>query len=101
MTELPKIISVDDHVVGPAHLFTTWLPKKYQDRGPKHVRTGIGELAFVNSRYVIQDDPDGPVADWWFYEDLKFPNRRILAAAGFDRDEMTLVGITYDEMRPG
>ena len=26
MTELPKIISVDDHVVEPAHVWETWLP---------------------------------------------------------------------------
>lgn len=34
MTELPRIISVDDHVIEPANLFETWLPKKYQDRAP-------------------------------------------------------------------
>ena len=28
MTELPKIVSVDDHVIEPAHLFDTWLPEK-------------------------------------------------------------------------
>ena len=35
MTELPRIISVDDHVIEPAHLFETWLPRKCRDRGPK------------------------------------------------------------------
>ena len=32
---LPKIISVDDHVVEPPHLWQTWLPKKHRARGPK------------------------------------------------------------------
>ena len=27
--ELPKIISVDDHVVEPAHLWQTWLPTRF------------------------------------------------------------------------
>ena len=27
---IPKIISVDDHVVEPAHLWETWLPEKYK-----------------------------------------------------------------------
>ena len=34
MSELPKIISVDDHVVEPPHVWETWLPAKYRDRGP-------------------------------------------------------------------
>ena len=27
-TEIPMIISVDDHLVEPPHLWETWLPKK-------------------------------------------------------------------------
>ena len=46
-------------------------------------------------------DPDGPPTDWWIYEDLKFPYKRNIAAVGFDRDEMTLEGITREEMRRG
>lgn len=46
-------------------------------------------------------DPDGPPTDWWIYEDLKFPYKRNIAAVGFDRDDMTLEGITRAEMRPG
>ena len=30
---IPKIISVDDHVVAPAHVWERWLPAKYRDRG--------------------------------------------------------------------
>ena len=35
MRELPKIISVDDHVVEPAHVWQTWLPEKWRERGPR------------------------------------------------------------------
>jgi hypothetical protein len=100
-TELPRIISVDDHVIEPAHLFETWLPKKYRDRGPQPLTAGIGELAYVAGKYQITMDPDGPPTDWWIYEDLKFPYKRNIAAVGFDRDEMTLEGITREQMRPG
>ena len=31
--EIPKIISVDDHVVEPPHVWDTWLPARYRDRG--------------------------------------------------------------------
>ncbi|WP_169793047.1 amidohydrolase family protein, partial [Streptomyces albus] len=101
MTELPRIISVDDHVIEPAHLFETWLPAKYRDRGPKPLTAGIGELEYVGGKYRISMDPDGPPTDWWIYEDLQFPYKRNIAAVGFDRDEMTLEGITRDQMRRG
>ncbi len=31
MIETPRIISVDDHVVEPPHLFERWLPKQFRD----------------------------------------------------------------------
>ncbi len=33
--EIPRIISVDDHVVEPPDLWTTRLPAKYLDRAPR------------------------------------------------------------------
>ena len=39
--ELPKIISVDDHVVEPPHLWDRWLPDRYRARGPHVERRGI------------------------------------------------------------
>ncbi|NEE08822.1 amidohydrolase, partial [Streptomyces sp. SID7499] len=69
MTELPRIVSVDDHVIEPAHLFSTWLPAKYRERGPRPLTAGIGELAYTGGKYVITMDPDGPPTDWWIYED--------------------------------
>jgi predicted TIM-barrel fold metal-dependent hydrolase len=101
MTELPRIVSVDDHVIEPPHLFERWLPAKYRDRGPKSIRAGLGSMRYVGGKYEITMDPDGPACDWWIYEDLKFPLKRHIAAVGFDRDEMTLSAITYDEMRKG
>jgi predicted TIM-barrel fold metal-dependent hydrolase len=102
MTELPKIISVDDHVVEPPHLWETWLPPKFRDRGPKVERRGIGSMRHVGGgSYQQTFDPDGPQGDCWVYEDLVYINKRHVAAVGFPRDEMEAVPITYDEMRPG
>ncbi|MFG2178858.1 amidohydrolase family protein [Streptomyces abikoensis] len=99
--ELPRIVSVDDHVIEPAHLFETWLPAKYRDRGPRSLTAGIGELEYVGGTYRVTMDPDGPPTDWWVYEGLRFPYKRVIAAVGFSRDEMTLEGITREEMRRG
>jgi predicted TIM-barrel fold metal-dependent hydrolase len=100
--DFPKIVSVDDHVVEPAHLFQKWLPSKLADRGPRVERHGLGGLKFVGgTRYEYTLTDDGPPCDIWFYEDLMYPHKRHVAAVGFDRDDMGLVPITYDEMRPG
>ena len=100
--ELPKIISVDDHVVEPAHLFERWLPAKFRDAGPHVERRGIGTMRHIGGgAYEQTFDDDGPKADCWVYEDLVYINKRHVAAVGFDRDDMTMSPITYDEMRPG
>jgi predicted TIM-barrel fold metal-dependent hydrolase len=100
--EFPKIVSVDDHVVEPAHLFETWLPARLAARGPRVERHGLGGLKFVGgTRYEYSLDDDGPPCDIWLYEGSMYPHKRHVAAVGFDRDDMGLVPITYDEMRPG
>jgi predicted TIM-barrel fold metal-dependent hydrolase len=96
------IISVDDHVVEPPHVWQNWLPAKFRDRGPRVERRGIGEIKHVGGGHYQQTfDPDGPQADCWIFEDLVYIHKRHVAAAGFSRDEMTMTPMTYDEMRPG
>ena len=96
------LVSVDDHVVEPAHLWQTWLPEKFKDKGPKVERRGIGHMRHIGGgAYEQTFDPAGPLADCWVYEDLVYINKRHVAAVGFDRDDMTMSPITYDEMRPG
>ena len=100
--EIPKIISVDDHVVEPPHLWATWLPEKFRDRGPRSERRGIGSMKHIGGGVYEQTfDDNGPKADCWIYEDLVYINKRHVAAVGFDRDDMSMSPITYDEMRPG
>jgi len=100
--EIPKIVSVDDHVVEPAHVWETWLPERFRERGPRVERRGIGTMRHVGGgTYEQSFDPDGPQADCWVYEELVYIHKRHVAAVGFDRDDMTMSPITYDEMRPG
>ena len=100
--DFPMIVSVDDHVVEPAHLWQSWLPDKFREQGPRIERHGLGEMVYRGgTTYDITFDESGPQADCWIYEDLIVPHKRHVAAVGFERDEMGLVPITYDEMRPG
>jgi len=64
--ELPKIVSVDDHVVEPPHVWATWLPERFRERGPKVERRGIGHMKHIGGgQYEQTFDPDGPKADCW------------------------------------
>jgi len=100
--DLPMIVSVDDHVVEPAHLWQTWLPAKYRAAGPRVERRGIGHMAHIGGgTYEQTFDPEGRPADCWVFEDLVYIQKRHVASVGYSRDEMTMTPMTYDEMRPG
>ncbi len=102
MSELPRIISVDDHVVEPPHVWDRWLPAAYRDRGPRVERRGVGSMRHIGGgQYEQTFVDDGPQADCWLFEDLVYIHKRHVAAVGFDRDDMSMSPITYDEMRPG
>jgi len=100
--DFPKIVSVDDHVVEPPHVWERWLPAKHRAKAPRVERRGIGSMRHVGGgTYEQTFDPDGPQADCWVYEDLVYIHKRHVAAVGYERDEMTMTPMTYDEMRPG
>ena len=83
-------------------MWQQWLPAKLRERGPRVERRGIGSMRHVGGgTYEQTFDPDGPQADCWIYEDLVYVHKRHVAAVGFDRDDMSMSPITYDEMRPG
>jgi len=101
MAELPKIISVDDHIVEPATTWTDRIPAKYHDVCPRIVRAPMGEITFVGGKLTVKPGSEGNATDWWYYEDLKRPLLRVDSAVGVPRDEVTMKGITYEDMRPG
>ena len=95
---------MDDHVIEPATVWTDRLASKYADVGPRIVRAPVKEMTFIGGKFTaIPGDPGdpGPPVDWWFYGDLRRPLIRLDTAVGVPRDQITLTGITYDDMRPG
>ncbi|HEU0170641.1 MAG TPA: amidohydrolase, partial [Acidimicrobiales bacterium] len=71
--DLPKIISVDDHVVEPPDLWTKRLPAKYQDIGPRVVRDRA-KFSFAGGVFSYEKGvPDGDWCDWWLYDELVYP----------------------------
>ncbi|TFH20225.1 MAG: amidohydrolase, partial [Acidimicrobiales bacterium] len=103
MRDLPMIISVDDHVIEPATVWSDRLPAKYLDVGPRIVRAPVKEMEFIGGKFAaIPGEPGDPgeAVDWWFYEDLRRPLLRLDTAVGYAREDITLKGITYADMRP-
>jgi predicted TIM-barrel fold metal-dependent hydrolase len=79
--QLDWLISVDDHVLEPRDVWTSRLPSKYLDVGP---------------RIVV----DGGV-ERWAYEDVRRPTTALSAAIGHDKTTWGMQSMNYDEMRPG
>ncbi|HEX3564604.1 MAG TPA: amidohydrolase family protein, partial [Acidimicrobiales bacterium] len=101
MTEVPRIISVDDHVVEPPDLWSSRLPAKYQDRGPriKRQRITLGGATTGGGTMSWVEDKDGAWSDVWYYDDLVSPLMMLSAAVGFDEVGFNLT--TFDEIRKG
>ena len=115
MTELPKIISVDDHVVEPPHVWQTWLPEKHRERGPKVVRKRWGGFKLKGGgKYEMEEDPEGIWGDAWVYDDeliyvhkrhVAIPQSAVIDGNGhglsLDRSQLQMTALTYDDMIPG
>src|SRR5687768_760906 len=114
--ELPKIISVDDHVVEPPHVWQTWLPEKWRERGPRVERKKWGPFVHKpGAKYVNTEDPNGQWGDAWYYDGkLIYVQKRFVAipqeavvdrpdgsVESFDRTKMVMEAVTFDEMRKG
>lgn len=78
---LDWLVSVDDHILEPPHLWQDRVAKKFRDRAPRIVREAGSEF--------------------WQYEDKRVPTLGLAAVAGRSREEFSPDPITYDDMRPG
>ena len=99
--EIPRIISVDDHVVEGPDLWQSRLPASMKERGPKIVRQkiklGKGGTGGKSVSWVEADD--GAWCDVWHYDGLVSPFLMLSAAVGFE--EVGFRVTTFDEVRPG
>jgi predicted TIM-barrel fold metal-dependent hydrolase len=75
------IVSVDDHVLEPRHVWERWLPERWKERAPRLVRNDDGEA--------------------WVFEGIARPTTGLVAVAGKSAEEFSPTAITYEEMRPG
>ncbi|HUP74193.1 MAG TPA: amidohydrolase family protein [Acidimicrobiales bacterium] len=76
------LVSVDDHVVEPPHLFEGRVSARYRDAAPRIERTGDG-------------------SDVWRFNGTVIPNVGLNAVAGRPKNEYGVEPTAFDEMRPG
>lgn len=100
-SNLPRIVSLDDHIVEPPTLWADRLPAKYADVGPRVVRDAGRWYYDDQNRPRYEKGVGDDSWDWWVYEDLAVPILKVTACAGFPPEEYTQDPIAYDEMRPG
>ncbi|MBL7500502.1 amidohydrolase [Frankia sp. CNm7] len=98
---IPPIVDVDAHVVEPPDLWTTRLPARYREVGPRVEYLPAGTPKLDGGGYIEEPGTEGPPIAWWFYEDHRYSVKRLIAAAGYPADEISLTGVTFDEMRRG
>ena len=101
LEDFPKIISVDDHVVEPPHVWQDRLPGKYKDAGPRIVIAPQGEMTLVDGSWVETPGDGDKMAAWWHFEDHRYQIKEMIACAGRDPKTVTMQGVTYDDIRPG
>ena len=101
LAKIPPLVDMDAHVVEPPDLWSSRLPQRHRERGPRIVHAPAGEVRLVEGKYVETPGTEGPDVAWWFYEDTKAQIKRYIASAGVPAEEVTSSGINYDDMRPG
>jgi predicted TIM-barrel fold metal-dependent hydrolase len=105
MMELPRIISVDDHVVEPPMLWQDRLSRADREHGPR-VERCFGHLDWdTGGKMNLVEDPAGTDGarwcDVWVYEDFRWPLRAGWAAVGELREVESVTPIVYEDMLPG
>ncbi len=97
---LPWVISADDHVVEPPDLWDRWLPAKHRARGPWVEPGPTTEVATAGGSAYVRG-ADGPIADWWVFEDVVRGTPLVMACAGYPQEEYSMMPMRFADMRPG
>jgi predicted TIM-barrel fold metal-dependent hydrolase len=100
-SNIPPIVSVDDHLIEPTGIWQDRVPARYKSVAPRLETKPADAFRKVNGVYVANPEPQGPPAAWWHYEDKYYPVIRYIAQAGYPPDHDDSHVVALDDMRPG
>lgn len=100
MRQFVPLVSPDDHIVEPAHLWQTYVPEKFRSLAPRTERRH-GRVALSGGTFEYREDPEEPAADVWIFNDQVTPIPRSAAAVGLPLIKMDSDPTTFEEMRTG
>ena len=98
---IPKIISADDHVIEPAHVWQDRMPSKYKELAPKIVIAPQGEMTLNDGVWLETPGTGDKMAAWWHFENKRYQIKQMVACPGIPPEEVTMEGVTYDDIAPG
>jgi predicted TIM-barrel fold metal-dependent hydrolase len=75
---LDWMVSVDDHIIEPGHVWQRWLPERYRDRGPQLVRGAIGHE--------------------WDYDGKRLPITGLAAVAGTPKEQWNPLPMDFEKV---
>ena len=98
---IPKIISADDHVIEPAHVWQDRMPNKHKELAPKIVIAPQGEMTLNDGVWVETPGTGDKMAAWWHFENKRYQIKQMVACPGIPPEEVTIEGVTYDDIATG
>ena len=98
---IPKIISADDHVIEPAHVWQDRMPSKHKELAPKIVIAPQGEITLNDGVWLETPGTGDKMAAWWHFESKRYQIKQMVACPGIPPEEVTMEGVTYDDIAPG
>jgi len=98
---IPKIISADDHVIEPAHVWQDRMPSKHKELAPKIVIAPQGEMTLNDGVWLETPGTGDKMAAWWHFESKRYQIKQMVACPGIPPEEVTMEGVTYDDIAPG
>jgi predicted TIM-barrel fold metal-dependent hydrolase len=100
-SDIPPMISVDDHILEPRELWQQELPASMRECGPK-VSREKAKLSFLGGKLLLERDvDDGHWCDLWLFDDLVMPTGLLHAPVGIPHDEQANLPAIYEDFRTG
>lgn len=93
LTDAMQLVSVDDHIIEHRDVWTSRLPARYRDDGPRTIESEVT---------ISEGGIDKTVsAEVWVYQGQQYFASMLFAAAGKSYEEFSTAPYRFEDIRPG